>query len=551
MCEAVISSLGDSNPGVVIGAVQTLSRHMSDQDQEESVRIALRSALQLHQTLTSGVDVLGGEYQYRGHSVPHLQIYCVRLYRSAPALVTSDTDLADHVVSMLQSCLNTYTGSKDLIIQALLYETVVTISSLPCAHCLISLALKSVGSFLTSRHHSLVYTGLCALDTVFRVKPPTLTSDQETAVLSCLAHPDPGIQRRAAELMLVVACEKNVVSIVDRVLTHVSRVDSSKTDYSLVIERVVTLIERLADSVQDCDWLANTLLRLVQVSKHEQRDKMMETLKFLLTQADEGDAASVLEMNRVRLKLRSLLSDIIQSRVSSSRQVPPPVTSLRVWCDAQFYTPEEEDNEEIVKKIIETGRDHWEQRLVLGHCVGALQTLVMRHGSDIISEEGQQFILQCCDHDHEQVSLAAEQCHSIISQSSSSTSSRLLSQSPPDLTLSFLDKIISDGLKSGQFKPRRPRLQSSYLDTSSSQLILSPYNVLPASRDSGHSAQSREDISVRSGQSRVLWTSEGRVETPDIAEHEEEHEHNNEDEEKPPQQIRTETNTSVLTDDWD
>ena len=67
---------------------------------------------------------------------------------------------------------------------------------------------------------------------------------------------------------------------------------------------------------------------MVQVTKNKQRDKMIETLKLLLTttNCDEGDAASVLELNSVRQKLVSLLQDITSSREASGRPVPAPVT---------------------------------------------------------------------------------------------------------------------------------------------------------------------------------------------------------------------------------
>ena len=143
-------------------------------------------------------------------------------------------------------------------------------------------------------------------------------------------------------------------SVVDKVLGHVATADSVRVDYTPVIDRVVTLVERWGPTVQDCDWMASTLLRLVQVTKHQQRDKMIETLKLLLTttNCDEGDAASVLELNSVRQKLARLLQDITVSRESSGRPVPAPVTSLRVWSRAQFYDPDTEDGQEIVSDIL-------------------------------------------------------------------------------------------------------------------------------------------------------------------------------------------------------
>lgn len=76
----------------------------------------------------------------------------------------------------------------------------------------------------------------------------------------------------------------------------------------------------------------------------------MERLKLLLSSCDEaeGDAATVLELNRVRLKLRSLLADIMRSRQSAGKPIPISVICLSVWCQAQFSV---EDLQAVLARI--------------------------------------------------------------------------------------------------------------------------------------------------------------------------------------------------------
>ena len=183
----IITCLTDSNPGVVISAVQTLSKHMTISDDVTNIKMVVTAALELHNSMTDD-NMLPADYRYRDHLVPHLQVYCTRLYRHVSDVIIQDTCLSDGVVSVLQSSLNIYTGCKDLIIQALVYETIITVATISTASCLIPASLRAVGIFLNSKHHSTVYSGLCALDTIFKHHTISLTSDQQSAVLKCLGR---------------------------------------------------------------------------------------------------------------------------------------------------------------------------------------------------------------------------------------------------------------------------------------------------------------------------------------------------------------------------
>ena len=148
VCSSVIGCLGDPNPSIAVASVQVLSKHLSSTDGDAAVRLAVLASLEFCQKMTSEESELPADYTYRGHVTPHLQIYCVRVYRRASEQVSRSPDLSDKIISCLHSILNEFTGCKDLIIQALLYEAVLTISSLTSAACLLPLALRSVGAFL-------------------------------------------------------------------------------------------------------------------------------------------------------------------------------------------------------------------------------------------------------------------------------------------------------------------------------------------------------------------------------------------------------------------
>ena len=529
VCTAVIHCLEDVNPGVVISAVQVLSRHLSDT--EGHSRLVIAAVMELQVRLADGSNV-PSDYHYKGHTVPHLHIYCLQIFRRVSKTISSDRAICDGVISWLQSCLTLNLGCKDLIIQALIYEVVLTVSSIEGAQCLLPLCLRSLSSFVSSRHSSVVYCGLCGLEQIFRIRSGGTTRDQETAVLSCLAHPDTNIQRKAAQLILLLASRDNLVSIVDRVLAHVAR---DRSDYSTVLDRLVSIMEKYGDNV-DCDWKASTLLRIIQVSKNRQRDVMMERLKLLLSSSDEaeGDAATVLELNRVRLKLRSLLGDIMRSRQSAGKMIPISVTCLSVWCEAQFSV---EDVQGVVARILETGRGDRSQVPVVTHCIQALQTLAMRHGLDQLGGAALSYIEENISHDNQNVRQTAEQCLALMEDSSKGVSQE--STSNIDLSLTFLDCYVVKSLESAQatFYPR-----PCNEPVSRSQLMTSSYSILHCSQSSPPPQEASTTL-VKS-----VWTDEGRLDPEKQVEQE--------------QELQTsdtrnilieplENNVSNLNDDWD
>ena len=537
VCTAVIHCLEDTNPGVVIFAVQVLSRHLSDSDGH--TRLVIGAVMELQLSLTDGSKI-PSDYHYKGHCVPHLHIYCVKIYRRVASTISSDRSICDGVISLLQSCLTSHLGCKDLIIQALLYEVVLTVSSIEGARCLLPLCLRSLSSFLSSRHSSVVYCGLCGLEEIFRLRSGGTTREQEGAVLACLGHPDTNIQRRAAQLILLLASPENLVSIVDRVLAHLAR---ARADYSLVLERLLDILEKFGENA-DCDWRAGTLLRIIQVSKNRQRDLMMERLKLVLSSCDEaeGDAATVLELNRVRLKLRSLLADIRLSRLSAGKAVPVSVLCLSVWCEAQFSPVE--DVEAVVATILETGRAEVSQVPVVTHCLQALQTLAMRHGRDQLGGAAITFIEENLSHQNSSVSQTAEQCRAVLEDSREGVSHHQ-STSSLDLSLTFLDSFVVKSLESGQASfSARPCCEP----VASSQLVTSSYSILQPSLSSP--AQREATSQVKS-----VWTDEGRLDP----ENQEEEGEKGEGEEKELQIIVSkqsldeplENNVSSLNDDWD
>ena len=268
VCSDIVTCLEDVNPGVVTFVVQVLSRHLSGSN-KDIAKLVISGLVKLQLNVSEGK--LASDYLYKGYVMPHLQVFCVRLYGNLSSIISQDSKLSDSVITVLQSLLNNHQACKELIILALMFEVVVAITRIQSAQCLLPLCLRTMSSFVSSRHSATAYTGLCGLERVFRVKCPGATGrEEEGAVLSCLSHPDSNIHSMAAQIVLLLASRENVVSIVDRVLTQVSR-SRSTSDHSVLMDRLVVIMEQYGDTV-DSDWKARTFLKIIQFSKHAQRD---------------------------------------------------------------------------------------------------------------------------------------------------------------------------------------------------------------------------------------------------------------------------------------
>ena len=494
-----ISSLSDSNPGVAATALQVTACLISGADSP------LVAALHLHSQARD-------RKLYKGHMAPFLRMDIARLLRKLPAAVEKSQTLSEQLRSVLEQPLEENAGdSKELVLQSLIHETILTIAALPSCTSLVPLALRHISSFLTSRHHSTVYTGLCGLEALFKQQPPSLTKEQEKSIMSCLGHTDPAIKRKTLQLLVVLASKENVISVVDNILGHVKRRDG---DCSQVVDQVADLVDRFGGSL---DWRASTMLRVVQVSKDKQREEMTEKLKFMLANpfCEDQDPATELELNRVRNKLKNLLGNIVDKGLAGKAS-PVAVTALYIWCQGQFANLEEENVKLVVDRLVSLGRKNFNQVEIAESCVYALQKLVTRTLEPLECVE--EFLSDSAHHDDDSVRQAAEEAMIVISHARTGLGQEH-KQNNPDWTFSFLDHMVSASLTAGSqpYIPKSLRLleSSKHLARASSpKLQLTPYNIL---QSSDTSTQSRGvSICSQSGldSPAQLWTLEGRIGTP-------------------------------------
>ena len=503
----VIGCLSDTNPGVAATALQVTASLISDNDSPANTNSAMVAALHLHSQVME--KKLPGDFLYKGHMAPFLRMDIARLLRKLPAAIQKNKTLSDQITSVLTVPLEEGPGDcKDLVVQSLIYETIKTIAILPCCTSLVPLALRHISNFLTSRHHSTVYTGLCGLEDLFSQQPPILTKEQENSIMSCLGHTDPSIKKKTLELLVVLASKDNVVAVVDNILGQVKKQDS---DCSQVVDQVAGLVEKF---VENLDWRASTMLRVVQVSKDKQREEMTEKLKFLLANplSEDKDPATELELNRVRNKLKNLLGNIVDNGLKG-KAAPVAVTALYIWCEGQFTNIEEDSMELVMDRVVCLGKENLNQVEIVVSCLYAIQKLVTRTGE--IFESVEEFLKDCEHHGEDSIKQTAEEVQLVINNTRSKLEPSHIHQQQ-DWTFSFLDQMVYRSLNEGAkpYIPKSLRLMETskhMARASSPKLQLTPYNILQQSETP---VESRGvSICSQPGLDSPLqvWTLEGRM----------------------------------------
>lgn len=424
-------------------------------------------------------------------ALPALQV--ARLWRRLAAVVDARREVGERVADTLAAWLQEAAASKDTVLAAVGQEAVLTVAALAGCRGLVPAALRQVSALLQSRHTSHVYTGLQGLQALFARHPPVLATEQEAAVLACLAHPEPAIQRRTLGLVLVLATRDNVAAVVDKIVAHVKA--QGEEEGGEVVEEAAALVLRLGATL---DWRASSLLRLVQVARGEARRRTVERLKFLLADpaAGEQEAADELELNRVRGKLRGLLAGLVE------RGAPPAVVAaLWAWCEGRWPA------EGALTRLEALGRASGEVEVVVA-TLRAAQAILVRGG-----EEGAEgclaWVAGCREEGQEEVRVVAADVLQLVRLVRREGSPEVEEAQEEqvvvrDPSLSFLDGLVVEGLARGlqPYTPQQPQ--------PSACPALRPYSPCTTTSPTSPPSLALSQASQDSGPTHPLWTLQGR-----------------------------------------
>eukprot|EP00002_Diphylleia_rotans_P008268 TRINITY_DN1800_c0_g1_i2.p1 TRINITY_DN1800_c0_g1~~TRINITY_DN1800_c0_g1_i2.p1 ORF type:complete len:691 (+),score=145.93 TRINITY_DN1800_c0_g1_i2:889-2961(+) len=102
---------------------------------------------------------------------------------------------------------------------ALLYECVLTIMQIDCNSDLKTLAINTLGKFLTNKDNNTKFVALNTLTRVYQIDTQALNR-QKATILECLRDPDIAIRQRALELIYALIDQNSVQSLLKELLTY-------------------------------------------------------------------------------------------------------------------------------------------------------------------------------------------------------------------------------------------------------------------------------------------------------------------------------------------
>ncbi|XP_023338713.1 uncharacterized protein LOC111709310 isoform X1 [Eurytemora carolleeae] len=478
-----------------------------------------------------------------------MQVDILRIISKFNKIINTNSNIQTSISKIVEKYLDEE-FSKELINQVLLAQAILLVSALDSTQHFSTRALKHVSRFLQSKQNHVKHTGLSLLETIFRRNPPELTETQEANVLFCLEHPDPAIQNKTFDILILIANSDNLKKLVESVLNFLKRSnknnsepraavytklqkDSSLENSQAFIIRLYSVIDKYS---QDLDWKTSSILRLVQCSKGATKDIMVENLKYILSPQTKiiQDSDTEKELDSVRKKISKLLNNLVRSGVRN-----PVVLELLVWTKAEFVLQEnvQETTDVILGYIGELSSDP----VFVSHVITAVLNIKLKTG--IILETGYQFINQQMYSEDKTLRTKARRCVKLMESLDAANNSEVCVDAANltededinlgkqgilelgrqdgdkmDFTLSFLDELIYKDMCQGgsPYLPSlfrtpeiKPPMEERPLITSYSKLR---QDTVGSNRTL--SSNSPTPPSSTPLQTNRLWTAEGRL--PDL-----------------------------------
>jgi hypothetical protein len=152
---------------------------------------------------------------------PFTQINVLRALR----MISSGQGVPREVVNPISDVLAQVASNTDAtktIGTAVLYECVRTIVALNVDDSLRSLAVSTLGCFLSHKDPNVRYVALQELVKVVSISQPENDLQRYLpTVLECLRETDPTIKHRALELLYAIACPANVTQLAEQLITFI------------------------------------------------------------------------------------------------------------------------------------------------------------------------------------------------------------------------------------------------------------------------------------------------------------------------------------------
>jgi AP-4 complex subunit epsilon-1 len=225
-------------------------------------------------------------YEYHKTPAPFVQI---KLLKILAILGAHDKATSNEMYSVLEDTLER-ASTKNQIGNALVYETVRTISSIYPHPQLLAQCALVISRFIKSTNNNLKYVGLNALACIVNVNP-AYAAEHQMAVVDCLEDPDETLRKKTLDLLYKMTKPNNVEVIVERMLAYLGR-DTDKYSDQYVREEAVSRVAELAERyAPDAEWYIDTMTALFATAGDVVKPSIGQSLMRLISEGT-GDAAT-------------------------------------------------------------------------------------------------------------------------------------------------------------------------------------------------------------------------------------------------------------------
>eukprot|EP00605_Chrysophyceae_sp_TOSAG23-4_P000251 GSChrysophyteH1.ASY1.ANO1.288.1 assembled CDS len=217
---------------------------------------------------------LAKEFDYHRIPAPWLQINLLRLLA---ALGRGDQSASEDMYEVLAEVMKrSDTGIN--VGYAIVFETVITVTSIYPNPVLLDAAATSISRFIRSESHNLKYIGIKGLAAIVK-DHPRYAADHQMAVVDCLEDPDETLKRKTLSLLFRMTNSVNVEFIIKKLLASLEQATDDHFRSELV-SQIVQCAERYAPTNA---WFVRTMIRVFELAGEKLSNQMAQTM------ADDDD----------------------------------------------------------------------------------------------------------------------------------------------------------------------------------------------------------------------------------------------------------------------
>ncbi|GAB6019248.1 AP-4 complex subunit epsilon-1, variant 2 [Chamberlinius hualienensis] len=419
------------------------------------------------------------DYDYYSLPAPWLQIEILKLL---PILSSGkDASLSEILEEVLKN-----TDTNHTVSNAILYQCICAIVSIPPLENLLETASTLISRFLHSSNSDMKYMGLKALTLMVNKVHPKYASTHQHLIIESLKHPDASIRSKTFDLLICLVNAANIHVVWPKLMKHLD----TTADECMKEELGLRCLYLLQSHSPDTVWTFEKTISLILMSPPHTHLQFISQLNSLLC---KETISLELTCSAVNISL-----DILGSTVPSSDLI-----HFCCWVLSEFH---QTDVRVALSLLSQSLKKFMSDHQVLLSLLLAIKRLLIKHTDFSIDPEVEEYIQSCSASSHCMVRQLSKELYQILNNLENVRQSFKTSIVHYDWTLSFLDSFIENALTS----------DSPYLPLSVKNSIVK--EDLPIKSSNGSSSYTRSSASSTPGSllsgfnldnTERIWTKDG------------------------------------------